>query len=60
MPDVVSVILGVLTAVFGGVLRDVVCNEIPRAFADLPQWGALPAWQAGAPLRDEDHDAMRR
>lgn len=34
MPAVVSVILGVVTAVFGGVLRDVVCNEIPRAFND--------------------------
>ncbi|MBL0150984.1 MAG: trimeric intracellular cation channel family protein [Ideonella sp.] len=34
MPAVVSVILGVVTAVFGGVLRDVVCNEIPRAFSD--------------------------
>ena len=34
MPAVVAVILGVVTAVFGGVLRDVVCNEIPRAFSD--------------------------
>ena len=28
------VLMGVVTAVFGGVLRDVVCNEIPSAFAD--------------------------
>ena len=34
MPPVIAVILGVVTAVFGGVLRDVVCNEIPRAFSD--------------------------
>lgn len=34
MPAIVSVLLGVMTAVFGGVLRDVVCNEIPRAFND--------------------------
>lgn len=34
MPAVISVILGMITAVFGGVLRDVVCNEIPRAFSD--------------------------
>ncbi len=34
MPAVIAVILGVVTAVFGGVLRDVVCNEIPRAFSD--------------------------
>jgi uncharacterized membrane protein YeiH len=34
VPAVVAVILGMVTAVFGGVLRDVVCNEIPRAFND--------------------------
>lgn len=34
MPALVAVLLGVVTAVFGGVLRDVVCNEIPRAFSD--------------------------
>lgn len=34
MPAIVAVLLGMMTAVFGGVLRDVVCNEIPRAFND--------------------------
>ena len=34
MPAIVAVVLGMVTAVFGGVLRDVVCNEIPRAFHD--------------------------
>lgn len=34
MPAIIAVILGLVTAVFGGVLRDVVCNEIPRAFSD--------------------------
>jgi uncharacterized membrane protein YeiH len=34
MPAIVAVILGVLSAVFGGVLRDVVVNQIPRAFSD--------------------------
>lgn len=34
MPAIVAVLLGMMTAVFGGVLRDVVCNEIPRAFSD--------------------------
>ncbi len=34
MPALVAVLMGVVTATFGGVLRDVVCNEIPRAFAD--------------------------
>lgn len=34
MPAIVAVLMGVITAVFGGVLRDIVCNEIPSAFAD--------------------------
>ena len=62
MPAVIAVILGMVTAVFGGVLRDIVCNEIPRAFSDhrpyaicsfaggwvmvLAHAGALPQWGA--------------
>ncbi|WP_310740787.1 TRIC cation channel family protein [Aquincola sp. J276] len=34
LPALVATLLGVITAVFGGVLRDVVCNEIPVAFSD--------------------------
>ena len=34
VPAIVAVILCVLSAVFGGVLRDIVVNEIPRAFSD--------------------------
>jgi uncharacterized membrane protein YeiH len=34
MPAIVAVLMGMVTASFGGVLRDVVCNEIPRAFSD--------------------------
>lgn len=34
MPALVAVLMGLITAVFGGVLRDVVCNEIPTAFRD--------------------------
>lgn len=34
MPGLVAVLMGVMTAVFGGVLRDIVCNEIPSAFRD--------------------------
>ena len=30
----IAVLMGVVTGVFGGVLRDVVCNEIPNAFRD--------------------------
>jgi uncharacterized membrane protein YeiH len=33
-PPIVAVILGTLSAAFGGVLRDIVVNEIPRAFSD--------------------------
>jgi uncharacterized membrane protein YeiH len=60
MPAVIAVILGMVTAVFGGVLRDIVCNEIPRAFSDhrpyaicsfaggwvmvLAQGAGLPEW----------------
>lgn len=32
MPPIVAVLMGMVTAVFGGVLRDIVCNEIPQAF----------------------------
>jgi uncharacterized membrane protein YeiH len=34
MPAMVAVLMGMVTAVFGGVLRDIVCNEIPSAFSD--------------------------
>lgn len=34
MPAIVAVLMGMVTAVFGGVMRDMVCNEIPRAFRD--------------------------
>lgn len=32
MPIFVSVMMGVITGIFGGVLRDVICNEIPMVF----------------------------
>jgi uncharacterized membrane protein YeiH len=34
MPSLIAVLMGVITGVFGGVLRDIVCNEIPKAFND--------------------------
>ncbi|HWI83668.1 trimeric intracellular cation channel family protein [Ramlibacter sp.] len=59
LPGIVAVLMGVITATFGGVLRDIVCNEIPTALRDhrpyavcafaggwvlvLAQHGGLPA-----------------
>ena len=34
MSPLISVMMGVVTGVFGGVLRDVLCGEIPQAFRD--------------------------
>jgi uncharacterized membrane protein YeiH len=34
LPAIVAVLMGVVTATFGGVLRDIVCNEIPSVFKD--------------------------
>ena len=34
MSPLISVMMGVVTGVFGGVLRDVLCGEIPQAFKD--------------------------
>jgi uncharacterized membrane protein YeiH len=34
LPAIVAVLMGMVTAVFGGVLRDIVCNQIPSAFND--------------------------
>ncbi|APW43133.1 trimeric intracellular cation channel family protein [Rhodoferax saidenbachensis] len=60
MPAIVAVLMGMVTAVFGGVMRDIVCNEIPRAFKDhqpyavcsfaggwvmvAAQMGGVPQW----------------
>jgi uncharacterized membrane protein YeiH len=34
LPGIAAVLMGVVTATFGGVLRDIVCNEIPTALRD--------------------------
>lgn len=46
MPALVAVLMGLITGVFGGVLRDVVCNEIPTAFKDHRPY-ALCAFAGG-------------
>lgn len=58
LPAVVAVLMGLITGVFGGVLRDVVCNEIPSAFHDhrpyavcafVGGWVYVGLWQVDAP-----------
>ncbi|HET9820316.1 MAG TPA: trimeric intracellular cation channel family protein [Burkholderiaceae bacterium] len=58
LPAIVAVLMGVVTAAFGGVLRDIVCNEIPSAFSDhrpyavcafVGGWVLVGARAAGVP-----------
>ena len=58
MPALVAVLMGLITGVFGGVLRDVVCNQIPTAFHDhrpyavcafAGGWLYVGLWQIGTP-----------
>lgn len=61
LPALVAVLMGVVTGVAGGVLRDVVCNQIPSAFRDhrpyalcafaggwvyVAMWERVPGWLA--------------
>lgn len=41
MPPLIAVLMGVVSASFGGVLRDIVCNQIPSAFSDHRPYAAL-------------------
>lgn len=34
MPPLVAILMGAITAVFGGVSRDVLCNQIPKVYSD--------------------------
>lgn len=56
MPAVAAVLMGVVSAIFGGVLRDIVCNEIPSALRDhrpyaicafAGSWVVIGATEAG-------------
>ena len=59
LPAVVCVLMGVITSVFGGVLRDVLCNDVPAAFSDhrpyavcsfVGAWALVGAHALGWPL----------
>lgn len=60
MSPLVSALLGVATAIVGGVARDVLCNEIPQVYRDHRPYAvcalagcaaylALEAWEVAAP-----------
>jgi uncharacterized membrane protein YeiH len=41
MPPLIAVLMGVVSSSFGGVLRDIVCNQIPSAFSDHRPYAVL-------------------
>ena len=46
-PALVAVLMGVITSVFGGVLRDILVNEVPRALNDhrpYALWAFVGGW----------------
>ena len=58
MPPLVAVLMGIVTGVAGGVLRDVVCNQIPSAVRDhrpyavcafVGGWVYVGLWAIAAP-----------
>jgi uncharacterized membrane protein YeiH len=57
LPGIVAVLMGVITATFGGVLRDIVCNEIPSALRDHRPY-AVCAFAGGWVLVLADHAAL--
>jgi uncharacterized membrane protein YeiH len=46
----ISVLLGVTTGVFGGVMRDIICNEIPHVFTRTELYATCAFAGAGAYL----------
>jgi len=58
MPGLVAVLMGLVTGVLGGVLRDMVCNEVPAVLSDhrpyavcafAGGWVYLWVWHTSAP-----------
>jgi uncharacterized membrane protein YeiH len=54
---IVAVLMGVITATFGGVLRDIVCNEIPSTLRDHRPY-AICAFAGGWVLVLAHHAAL--
>jgi uncharacterized membrane protein YeiH len=46
-PPAVAIMMGVITGTFGGVLRDMVCNEIPSLFRDHRPYAVCALLGAG-------------
>ncbi len=46
-PPAVAIMMGVITGTFGGVLRDMVCNEIPSLFRDHRPYAICALFGAG-------------
>jgi len=45
-PPLVAIMMGVVTGTFGGVLRDMACNEMPRLFSDHPVCRLCAGWRS--------------
>jgi len=48
LPAFICVLMGVITATFGGVLRDIACNEIPVLFRRTELYATCSFFAAGA------------
>ena len=48
LPAFICVLMGVITATFGGVLRDIACNEIPVLFRRTELYATCAFFAAGA------------
>jgi uncharacterized membrane protein YeiH len=57
LPGIVAALMGMITATFGGVLRDIVCNEIPTALRDHRPY-AICAFAGGLVLVLAQHAGM--
>ncbi len=48
LPPFICVLMGIITATFGGVLRDIACNEIPVIFRRTELYATCAFFAAGA------------